>query len=127
MRCEGVRERLAAFSSGELPQGVRRAVQTHLAECAACRTALGRVDALAAVLATIRTPPVPPGFASRVVSAVRKPQRARPAVTWNPVRSWRAASASGRAAAAAVLLIAIGLTVTRYVKARRYAGRRTSR
>ncbi len=30
-------------------------------------------------------------------------------------------------APAAVLLIAIGLTVTRYVKARRYAGRRTSR
>jgi len=109
MRCGEVLERLAAFSSGEFPTDIRRAMQTHLAECAACRAALARVDALAGVLASTRTPPVPAGLAARVMEAARSRRTSAAPVGWNPLRWWRLASAPMHAAAAAVLVI--GLSV----------------
>ena len=111
MRCEETLKQLAAFSAGELPADVRQAVQAHLAECAACRAALAEVDALAGVLASGQTPPVPPGFAARVMAAARQRQEPEPAAVWNLVRWWRLVPAPMHAAAAAVLVIglAVGL------------------
>jgi anti-sigma factor RsiW len=111
MRCEEVLNQLAAFSSGELPADVRQVVQAHLAECPACRAALARVDALAGVLASTQTPPVPAGFAARVTAAARQRREAEPLVAWNPLRWWRLVPAPMHAAAAAVLVIglAVGL------------------
>lgn len=109
MRCEDVLKQLTAFSSGELPADVRQAVQAHLAECAACRAALAEVDALAGVLAGAQAPPIPSGFASRVLAAARQRQKAEPLAAWNLMRWWRLASAPMHAAAAAVLVI--GLSV----------------
>jgi anti-sigma factor RsiW len=111
MRCEDVLKQLTAFSSGELLADVRPAVQAHLAECAACRAALTHVDALAGVLTSTQTPPVPAGFAARVTAAARQRQEAEPLVVWNPLRWWRLVPAPMHAAAAAVLVIglAVGL------------------
>jgi len=109
MRCEEVQEQLAAFASGELPTDIRQAILGHLAECASCRAGLARVDALAGVLASTQTPPVPAGFAARVTAAARQRQEAEPVVAWNPLRWWRLVPAPMHAAAAAVLVI--GLTV----------------
>jgi len=108
MRCEEVRGRLRAYSSGELPTDVREAVQAHLGGCAACQTALVRIDALAAVLASAQTPPVPAGFAARVMTKARSQRSAAVSAGWNPLGRWRLASAPIRAAAAAVLLVGLG-------------------
>ena len=109
MRCEEMLKRLTAFSSGELATDVHQAMRAHLAECAACRAALARVDAFAGILAGARTPPLPPGLASRVMAAARRRQAAEVSAGWNPRRWWGLTSAPMHAAAAVVLVI--GLTV----------------
>jgi anti-sigma factor RsiW len=109
MRCEDVLKQLTAFSSGDLPADGRRAVQAHLAQCPACRTALAEIDALAGVLAGAQAPPVPVGFASRVLAAAQQRHETELIETWNLMRWWRMASAPMHAAAAAVLVI--GLSV----------------
>jgi anti-sigma factor RsiW len=108
MRCEEVQQQLREFSTGELPMDVRQTVQAHLSECAACCAELAKVDALAGFLTGAQAPPVPSGFASRVLSKARQRQEANPAA-WNLMRWWRVTSAPMHAAAAAVLVI--GLTV----------------
>jgi anti-sigma factor RsiW len=119
MHCENVQEQLNRFTAGDLPVADRHAVGAHLAECAACRAKLAELDALAGVLASTPTPPIPPGFASRVMAAARQRQEAQPArlrqgnggqvAAWNLLRWWRLTSAPMHAAAAAVLIV--GLTV----------------
>ena len=113
MRCDDALKRLTALAAGELPADVRQAVQAHLAECAACRAALAEVDALAGVLASGQTPPVPPGFAARVMAAARQWQEAQPLAVWNLLRWWRLTSVPMHAAAAAVLIVglAVGLAL----------------
>ena len=108
MRCEELQDRLPAYSAGELPTDVREAAQAHLGGCAACRAALARIDALASVLADAQTPPVPAGFAARVMAEARSRRSAAVSAGWNPLRRWRLASAPMRAAAAAVLLVGLG-------------------
>ena len=108
MRCEEVQSRLPAYSSGELPTGVREVVQTHLGGCAACQAAMAHIDALAAVLAGAQTPPVPAGFAARVMVRARSHRSAAVSAGWNPLTRWRLASAPMQAAAAAVLLVGLG-------------------
>jgi anti-sigma factor RsiW len=107
MRCEEVQQQLRGFSTGELPMDVRQTVQAHLSECAACCAELAKVDALAGFLTGAQAPPVPSGFASRVLSKARQRQEANPAA-WNLMRWWRVTSAPMHAAAAAVLVIGLG-------------------
>ncbi len=114
MRCEDAQEQLNRFAAGDLPVADRHAVQAHLAGCPACRAALAEVDALAGVLADAASPPVPAGFASRVMAAARQRLRTgRRGASWNPLRWWRLTSTPMHAAAAAVLIIglAIGLAM----------------
>jgi anti-sigma factor RsiW len=108
MRCEYVRKQLTAFCSGELSPDVYQAVQSHLAKCLACRAALTRIDVLSGVLASAQMPPVPPGFATRIMAAVRQ-QQAEHLPDWNLLRWWQLTSAPMHAAAVAVLVI--GLTI----------------
>ena len=109
MHCENVQEQLYRFVAGDLPVADRQAVQAHLAECAACRAKLAELDAVAGVVASTPTPPIPSGFASRVMAAARKRQEAQPVAVWNLLRWWRLTSAPMHAVAAAVLIV--GLTV----------------
>lgn len=105
MRCEEVAGQLKKISTGELPPQVRQAVQDHLAGCQACREALAEVDGLAAVLAGAQSPPVPAGFAPRVMAAAAMRQDAKAMAAWSFVKWWRMTSAPLHAAAAAVLII----------------------
>lgn len=107
MRCHAVIEQLAAYSAGELSAEVRRAVQAHLAECPACRAEMASIDVSAGVLARTKTPPVPPGFTSRVVTAAEERRCPELPVGQSPRRWWRFNSAPMRAAAA-VAAFAIG-------------------
>jgi hypothetical protein len=58
-----------------------------------------------------RMPPVPNGFAERVMAAARQGRTVKPAIvlSWNPV-AWRL-SAPMRAAVAAVLVVGLGLGI----------------
>ncbi len=107
MRCEAVKEQLTAYAAGELPAEAHRAVKAHLAECPACRAEMARVDVSAGVLAGVQTPPVPLGFASRVLAAAEERQRTGLSFKQTPRRWWRLNSAPMRAAAA-VAAFAIG-------------------
>ena len=108
MRCTDVEKRLSALTSGELPVDLRQGVLAHCAECADCRKALSRIDILAGVLSGLQEPPVPPGFASRALTAAQSGNGARPSSTWSPVAWWRSMSSPLRAAAALALIV--GLT-----------------
>ena len=109
MHCENVQQQLNRFTAGDLPVADQRAVQAHLDECAACRAKLAEFDVLAGVVASTPTPPIPSGFASRVMAAARQRQEAQPVAAWNLLRWWRLTSGPMHAAAAAVLIV--GLTV----------------
>ncbi len=106
MCCKDVLTLLDALSSGRLPVEVCRAVQTHLADCAACRAALGRIDSVAGAMAGAHTPAVPQGLAARVMVAARRRRQVEP---WDLLRWWRLTSPPMRALAAAML--AMGLTM----------------
>jgi anti-sigma factor RsiW len=108
MHCKDVQGQLKAFASSQVPVDTRQRIQAHLTECAACRTALGRIDPVAGVLAGVQTPPIPPGFAARVMTAAQRRSQAEPVPAWNLLRWWRLASAPMHLAAAAVLVV--GLT-----------------
>jgi anti-sigma factor RsiW len=100
MRCDEVLELLTAFSAGELPVDVRRAMQAHLGDCAGCRAAVARADVLAGVLAGVPAPPLPEGLASRIVASARQRHEAMPVPPGRLLPWWRPTSAPMRAAAA---------------------------
>ena len=75
MLCNNVQDRLKAYIDGGMATEQRRAVEAHLQSCADCRGALKRNDRLAAVLLEAKPPPVPSGFASRVMLATKSRQR----------------------------------------------------
>ena len=83
MRCEDVQQLLEGFVTGDLPLAARQTIQVHLAECSGCRTKLATIDDLAADLVGTQAPPVPWGFASRVMVAARQRRRAEPVAPWD--------------------------------------------
>jgi anti-sigma factor RsiW len=107
MRCEEVQQQLREFSTGKLPMDVRQTVQAHLSECAACRAALARVDLLAGALSSAQTPPIPPGFASRVMARARQRQANELVAVWSPLRWWTRTSTPMHVAVAAMLVIGL--------------------
>ena len=111
MRCEDVRTKLDAHLAGELPPGMSAGIAAHTANCQGCREALARLRQLAETLRQSRTPPVPDGFAERVMMAARQRRTVKPAIvlSWNPL-VWRL-SAPMRAAAAAMLVAGLGLGI----------------
>jgi anti-sigma factor RsiW len=108
MRCDEVLELLTAFSAGELPVDIRRAMQAHLGDCAGCRAAVARADVLAGVLAGVPAPPLPEGLASRIVASARQRHEAMPVPPGRSLPWWRPTSAPMRAAAA-VAAFAVGI------------------
>jgi len=107
MHCKDVQGQLKAFASSQVRVDTRQRIQAHLTECAACRTALGRIDPVAGVLADVQTPPIPPGFAARVMTAARRRRQAESGPTWDLLRWWQLTSAPMHLAAAAVLVIGL--------------------
>ena len=104
MHCKTVREQLGTFVDGELADPQRRAVDAHVAGCAACRAEL---DALRRLAAALAAPPVQKPPAGLWPAIVRRLDRARAPAGW-PV--YRLSGRRPMAAAAAVAL-AIGLSM----------------
>lgn len=72
MRCRRVRSRLGALADGELDAAERLSVQAHLTGCEACRGRLAEIQEMDALLGgSLSVPPVPTGFAARVMAEAR--------------------------------------------------------
>ena len=67
-------ERLEAFVEGNLDEGEREVVASHLLACARCESEVEEWRSLFAVLRSLPTFVPAPGFASRVMAHVRIPQ-----------------------------------------------------
>ena len=102
MKCDEVRENLAACLDGEIEGASRRAVDEHLAVCAACSKERDALAATWRLLDLAQPPSVPAGFDERLLARVRTEGRApRGRILGLPLPA---------AAAAAAILVAVGAT-----------------
>jgi putative zinc finger protein len=110
MRCREVQHKLDLFVTQELTSSERERVAAHLGNCAECREALARLRRLEDVLAATPVPPVPEGFAARVVAraaeqqAVPTRQPAQPRLARSPRNRFRFTAATAAAMASGLLL-----------------------
>ena len=74
MRCDEVQQRLDLYATKELPHAVRERIEAHLESCDVCREALARVRRLEDLFTGSPAPPVPDGFAARVVAQAEERQ-----------------------------------------------------
>lgn len=109
--CETIRSQLGPFVDGELSDAEREQVQGHLAACAACRQELARLDGLTRRLGDGMAVTAPAGLWAAIeqrlgeaAAAVATEPKLRP-----PDRSWVLRIARKPLAAAAVLLLVVGL------------------
>ena len=108
MHCRNVKSRLDRYLDGELSDRERDAVQRHVGACSACREALERLRAAGvAVLQLAEPPDVPAGFAQRVIARAARRREQRVLV----VPSWRSFSPAMRIAAAAMVMLGLGIGV----------------
>ena len=109
MRCRKARLTIDAYVSGKIGPRDRVAIEEHLKACDGCRQAATVARRLVALGQALPMPPVPEGFAKRVMAQARRrialPAPAAP--SWSLAAWWRMASAPVRAAAAAVLVIGL--------------------
>ncbi len=80
--CEGVRELAQAYLEGELAPAEAERLERHIHACPACRHVVATYRQLFAAMARPAIPPVPSGFAARVLARIESAQRRR--------RAWQA-------------------------------------
>ena len=112
MRCRTVQKRLNAFLDGLVQPSELAAMEVHLQGCPECQAALARLRRLSSLLESIPAAPVPDGFSARLMERAHQrqaePRKSR-ILTWRPVLFWREMPAATRVAAAAMLVLAIGM------------------
>jgi len=118
MRCHEVQQNLDLFIRQELMLPVREELEVHLSDCERCREELARLRKLAELLAATPSPPVPVGFAGRVVERARLGAVPDSAV----VHARRRIGRSLRVAASMALALAGGLLLGGYLGARTWSG-----
>jgi len=74
MRCSEVKQKLDLLATRDLAQSERERIEDHLKSCADCRAALARVRRFEELLTVSPAPPVPDGFAARVVAQAKERQ-----------------------------------------------------
>ena len=112
MRCGKAQKRLGTYMDGALQQSGAAEVEGHLARCEACKQKLETLQRLQALLGGLAAPPVPEGFAFRVVAQARKNSRPS-SLTKEPfptMRLWLPVARAAALAAAALLGLYVGLT-----------------
>ena len=119
MRCQIVRQKLEAYAVEEITPQVRAGIEGHLRSCSGCRDVLARQTELEALVRNLPAPPVPDGFADRLMARARVcgdlPRRGSPsrwkALGWlGPGRLWqKTGSAAALAAGLAAGLLIGGL------------------
>jgi len=114
MRCSKVISCLNAYTDSELPGKKHHAVKEHIAGCEACRRRLEDIHGLEGLLDdALHVPPVPDGFAARIMAEARRrqsagiPERHSPSPVWNPLQWIAVLSAPMRLAACATVLLAV--------------------
>ena len=73
MTCGRIDNDLDPYLDGDLDENARRALDAHVAECAACRGKLARAQALRAALASLPVPPAAPGFYESALQSAARP------------------------------------------------------
>ncbi len=112
MKCSTVQTLLNCYHDAELDSEKRAEVEHHLAACPMCREALAQLEGVAGTWVAFKTPPMPEGFAERVMRQARKRATPRSVPGWSEwpfLRWWWEQSFAMRAAAAAT--VAAGLAV----------------
>jgi len=114
MKCRKIISHLNAYVDGELPERRRRTVEAHLAGCESCQKRFEEIRDLAELFeGTLPVPPVPDGFAARIMAKARRRQPVAipgsPSLlsAWNPLRWIAGLSAPMRLAACATVLLAL--------------------
>ncbi len=102
MLCEEVRARLNAYMDTELPETATQEIEEHLRACAGCNAALEQLRKADSLLDVDVPPPVPHGFADRVMAAANTKEQG-PASS--PVPLWPSLL---RIAAAVLIGLGIG-------------------
>ena len=103
---------------GELPERACRELETHLADCPACRRALDELRGLARYLAIDKAPPAPAGLSARILArAASRRQRVFQFQTW---------LVEGATAAALIAGLALGAWMGNASRPAPAAGQRVS-
>ncbi len=117
MRCKRARELMDRYVSEGLPPDEREPFETHLRDCRDCQEHLAKFQDLVATLRSVPVPPIPHGFAERVMAKARQEfQRPQPSVVGRSTFSrWpehvgaaRAVNALGAVAAGLLLGLVLG-------------------
>ncbi len=114
MRCRRIQEQLDAYlADGEhsLSTPDREQVENHLRKCKECRRELSRLRSLHRLLVETPVPPLPEGFASRVVARAKTRQAVAKTRLAVPVRSRWNAWQRLRLAAGSAAALAVGLAL----------------
>ncbi len=75
MRCREIQQKLDLYCCEELAPAMRRQIDAHLTTCDTCRRELERIRNLQELLSSDPPPPVPEGFAERIVARARLESR----------------------------------------------------
>ena len=105
MRCRDATRLFTARLDGRAGADDARALDAHLAGCAACRRALAGWEAAAAALRASGPTPVPPFLAERAFAAATRAGRRAPVAGFLPAA--RRVALAGAVAAAAVWVAAL--------------------
>lgn len=108
MNCEKALELFGDYTDGRLSQGLREAVERHLAGCPACQV---EFEHLTAILASIEAPSAPPAPADMEERIVRRLDR----IDWERGASRRRAWSTWLASAAAAAVLVVGFVFFRGV------------
>ena len=111
MNCSNMEQRLIAYVDGRATVGERREVETHLAECAACRERAEQFRSLFGVMDEWQAPPISPSFDAAVRARVAQlPARGS---FW----AWLMPSPRAAFALSAVVLLSVWLSSVRPTRA----------
>jgi anti-sigma factor RsiW len=121
MRCKGILPRLDAYLDGELPADQGHRVEDHLKTCQRCRDRLERIRHVGDLLDVLDVPPLPQGFAGRVMAEARRRALPMPkkgpllGVDWLPLRWYTQLTIPMRLATCAMVLLAclLGMFMSR--------------
>jgi anti-sigma factor RsiW len=78
MKCTRFQKLSSAYLDDQAPRDLRARMESHLGTCDSCRRALESARALSALLRAQSAPPVPDGFAQRVLARARSQRLSAP-------------------------------------------------
>lgn len=77
MRCDQVQQLMDRYVNEGLPPDEREAFETHVRACPECQDQLAHLQHLVATLQSVPSPPVPQGFADRIMARAQRETKVR--------------------------------------------------